>query len=169
MSGEAAGFALCPPIQGVAAAAVDVDFALAARDAQPLAAGGALEIFVFLPVLHTADKLADFGSPSGGERQILPVFRHTLLMIAREHPEKGPDIKRETEQGEKPDTGETADQGTGKAGKQRKHAEIIGTVTALHETGKRHFQTLEETHGNSSFLEIRGHCGEPESIKQESG
>jgi hypothetical protein len=129
----------------------DVLFAGAALHAQEHLAVGTFEISVFPAVFHAPEELAAFGFPVGRQVDILPVFSHTLFMIPGEHPEECPDIESETGQGEKADAGEAAKKGADEAGNEGEHTEVIGTVTALHEPGKGHSETLEERHNQDSF------------------
>ena len=114
----------------------DVAFAGAALHAEKDLAVGALEVLIVFAVLHTFDELAGLQFPVGSEINILPVLSNTLFIVAGEHTEDGPDIGSKTDQREQSNAGEAAQQGAGKAADEGEHAEVIGTMTADHETGK---------------------------------
>lgn len=130
-----------------AADAGDVAFTGTALHAQEDLAVGTLEVFIVLAVLHPLDELAGLELPVGGQFDILPVFGDTLIVIAGEHTEDGPDIGRKTDKGKQTDACKTAQKRAGETGQQSKHAQVIGTVTADHKTGKGLTETLEKIHG----------------------
>ena len=130
-----------------AADAGDVAFTGTALHAQENLAVGAFEVFIVLAVLHPLDELAGFEFPVGGQFDILPVFSNTLIVIAGEHTEDGPDIGRKTDKGKQTDACKTAQKRAGETGQQGKHAQVIGAVTADHKTGKGLTETLEKIHG----------------------
>ena len=125
------------------------DFLLAAAPfgAQEQLAVGALEITVFLTVLCAVDKLAVFGLPVGGKLDILPVLLPAFLVVFGEHPEEGPDIQGKADEGQQADAGEAAQDGADQAGDEGEHAQVVGTVATLHETGEGFTNTLEKSHG----------------------
>lgn len=62
------------------------------------------EIPVVPAVFCAFDELADSGFPSGCQFNILPVFGHTPIVIAGEHPEQSNDIEDQANQRKKADT-----------------------------------------------------------------
>ena len=130
-----------------AADAGDVAFTGTALHAQENLAVGTFEVFIVLAVLHPLDELAGLEFPVGGQFDILPVFSNTLIVIAGEHTEDGPDIGRKTDKGKQTDACKAAQKRAGETGQQGKHAQVIGAVTADHKTGKGLTETLEKIHG----------------------
>ena len=126
-------------------------FAGTALDAKENLAVGALEVLIVLTVLHALGELGGLQLPVRGEVDVFAVFRDALLVIAGEHTEDRCDIKGQTDEGQQAAADKAAQDGKDKTGDEGKHTEIVETMTAEHETGKRFTETLHKRHCGTSF------------------
>ena len=122
-----------------AADAGDVAFTGAALHAQENFTVRALEVLIVLAILETLGKLGALQFPVGGQVDVLPVFLNTLGIVPGKHTENGRAIEDKAKQGEQAETGEAAQKGNNKTGKQREHTEVIGSMATDHKTSERFF------------------------------
>ena len=122
-----------------AADAGDVALAGTALHAQKDLTVGALEVLIVLAILETLGELGALQLPVGSQVDVLPVFLNTLGIVPGKHTENGRAIEDKAQQGEQADTGEAAQKGNDKTGKQREHTEIIWAMATNHKTSERFF------------------------------
>ena len=122
----------------------DVLFVGTALDAKENLTVGTLEVLIVLAVLHALGEPGGLQLPVGSEVDIFAVLGNTLLIIAGEHTEDRSDIQGKSDKGQQAAANEAAQEGKNKTGDEGKHTEVVETMAAKHETGKRFTETGKE-------------------------
>ena len=130
----------------VAAAAGDRRLPASAGEAKKRVAFGAFKVFIFFAVFNTRFELTEFRFPIAGQGDVLLVFGGAFLVVFGKHSEDCPDVESETKQGQNPRAKEKVKDVKRQPGEHGEHAQVIRTVTALHELGQTRLDFLPERH-----------------------
>ena len=130
----------------VAAAAGNCRLSASTGKAKKRVAFGALKVFVFFAVFNTRFELPEFRFPITGQGNVLLILGGAFFVVSGEHSIDCPDVESETKQGQNPRAKEEVKDIERQPGEHGEHAQVIRTVTALHEMSQTRLDFLPERH-----------------------